>query len=166
MMFNPFYPLDAGLLDAFVARGKLYFVRQTFPRGRGPFEEGVKGYFLISHYDHVVTAQDHYGAIAYDPNRFLYDWNLPAHREKLGIAAGGLRDYRIFAAVFRPDWERQVTVHMKEKVRAYVSRLGWTPRSGEMVDSHYELQFGELYLRLKYGSRQAKIKFEEIEKQA
>ena len=162
-MFNPFYPFTDQLLDAFVKNGKTFFVRQTFNRAKDHFDEGIKGYFLFSHYDNATTAMDHYGAISYDPNRFLYDWHNPEHQEKLRVAGSGLKEYKIFSAVFKTDWEKQLTNRMKERVRQYVSKLGWSPKSGEMVDTNYEIQFGELYLRLKYGGRQAKVKFEEIE---
>jgi hypothetical protein len=162
-MFNPFYPFTQQLLDAFIAKGKTFFVRQTFNRAKDHFDEGIKGCFLFSHYDNIVTAQDHYGAVGYDRNRFLYDWNVPAHREKLMIAASGLKEYKVYAAVFRQDWECGVTNRIREKTRTYVSRLGWQPRSGENVATNYELQFGELYLRMRYGTREAKVKFEEIE---
>ena len=37
-------------------------------------------------------------------------------------------------------------------------------KAGQVVDTAFEAQFGELYLRIKYRGRQAKVKFEEIEK--
>jgi hypothetical protein len=33
-----------------------------------------------------------------------------------------------------------------------------------MVTTNYEVQFGELFVRLNYKGRQVKVKFEEIEK--
>jgi hypothetical protein len=163
-MFNPFYPFTDQLLQAFVARGKKYFIRQGYSRAKDPFDEGIKGCFLFTHYDNLTTAQDHYGAISHDPYRFLYEWNNPEHQQKLRIAASGLKEYKNFAAVFRPDWEKGLTGRLQEKVRQYVSRLGWTPKSGETVDTSFELQFGELYIRLKHRAREVKVKFEEIEK--
>ncbi|MFL5811422.1 MAG: hypothetical protein ACJ749_18000 [Flavisolibacter sp.] len=163
-MFNPFYPFTTDLLNAFVHQGKTYFVRQRLDRGNGYLAEGIKGCFLFSHYDHLTTAMDHYGAIEYDPNRFLYHWANPEHQEKLRLASSGLKEYKIFASVFRTDWEKQLTDRTREQIRLYVSKLGWTPAGGEMVNTNYELQFGELYLRLKYRGREAKVKFEEIEK--
>jgi hypothetical protein len=163
-MFNPFYPFTTQLLDGFVKKGKKYFVRQTFHRAMDHFDEGIKGYFIFSHYDNLTTAMDHFGAIANDAYRFLYDWDNAEHREKLKIAASQPKEYKIFAGVFKQDWERQVTNRLKEKVRMYVSKLGWSPKPGEMVDTKYEIQFGELYMRLSYAGRQAKVKFEEIEK--
>src|SRR2546423_11648662 len=164
MMFNPFYPFTTQLLTAFVLRNKKYFVRQTFIRAKDHFEDGVKGYFLFSHYDNLTTAQDHYGAISYDPNRFLYNWNEPEHQQKLKLAASQPDGYKIFAGVFRSDWEKALTNRIQEKVRVYVSRLDWKPKGDEKVATNFELQFGELYIRLRYRNREAKIKFEEIEK--
>lgn len=165
-MFNPFYPLTDQLLDAFIAKGKKYFVRQTFNRGRNPFDEQVKGYFLFTHYDNFTTAQDHYGAIGHDPNRFLYEWGNPEHQQKLRLAASGLKEYKNYAAVLRPDFEKGITDQLKKKIRSYVSnKLGWYPKGSDTMDTNFELQFGELFIRLRYGGRQAKVKFEEIENQ-
>jgi len=73
-MFNPFYLFTTELLQAMVKGGKRYFVRQRFDRGRNIDETNTLSSFLISHYELLTTAQDHLGAIAYDPLRFLYDW--------------------------------------------------------------------------------------------
>lgn len=165
-MFNPFYPLTGQLLDAFVAKGKKYFVRQTFNRGQKPFHEEVKGYFLFSYYDNLTTAQDHYGAISHDPNRFLYDWNNPEHRQRLKVAASGLKEYETYASVLRPDYEKGLTDKVKKKIRQYVSNsLGWPIKGSDTLDTNFELQFGELFIRFKHGARQARVKFEEIENQ-
>lgn len=162
-MFNPFYPLTSDLLQAFVQKGKLFFVRQSMPRAKKLLDEGVKGYFLFTPYDNFTTAQDHFGAIGHDSQRFLYKWQEPLHREKLEVAASGLSDYRIYAAVCVPGWEKGITDLLREKIRRYVSRLGWTPKGSDTVETAYEIRFGELYLCLKYKKREAKVKFEEIE---
>lgn len=145
-------------------QGKCFFVRQTFKRGFDHFDEGVKGYFIFSHYDNLVTAQDHFGAITHDRNRFLYDWYNPDHQERLQKAANMQKEYKVYSAVFKKDWKRGITTKMQQKVREYVSKLGWNPKGGEMVDTAFELRFGELFIVLKYRGRQAKVKFEEIEK--
>jgi hypothetical protein len=163
-MFNPFHPFTTELLEAFVGAGKRYFVRQCFERARTPFDLGVRGYFLISHYELLTTAQDHFGAIAYDPFRFLYDWQDASHQERLRRAASAPEAYRIYSLVFRPEWENGITDRLKEKTKRYVAELGWTPKAGEMVTTNYEVQFGELFVRLNYKGRQVKVKFEEIEK--
>lgn len=164
MMFNPFQILTSELLEAFVSRGKTYFVRQQFPRGKQSFDTGVKGYFLFSHYDNLTTALDHFGAISYDRTRFLYKWEVAEHRQKLRLAASGLKEYRIYAAVFKTDWEKQNASRMRDKLRMYIKKLGWNPHRDEGVLTNYEIQFGELFIRIKHQGREVKVKFEEVEK--
>ena len=65
-MFNPFSPLSTRLEDAFVKAGKKYFVRQTYTRPSGHFDEGIKGYFIFTHYAEIGHAQHHLGAISED----------------------------------------------------------------------------------------------------
>lgn len=162
-MFNPFYPLTPDLLHAFVTNGKKFFIRQSFERARNGMDENIKGYFLFSHYDNLTTALDHYGAISYDGSRFLYHWDNEFHRERLLLAASGLPEYKIFAAVLKPGWDRPADKMLKNKVRKYIETIGWHPKRDEGVLTNYELQFGELYIRLKFEGREAKVKFEEIE---
>lgn len=165
-MFNPFYPFTKQLLDALVKRDQIYFVRQTYNRAKGAFDEGIKGYFLFSFYDSFTTAQDHFGAISHDLNRFLYDWSNPEHQQKLVIATSGLKEYKNYASVLRPDYEKGFTEKLQKKIRQYVSNsLGWHIKGSDTLDTNIELQFGELFMRFKNGSRQAKVKFEEIENQ-
>jgi hypothetical protein len=163
-MFNPFAPFTKDLLHAFTARGKIYFVRQTYLRGKSPLDRDIKGCFLFSHYDNITTAQDHFGTIAHDRYRFLYNWNEPGHRGKLEIAASGLRDYKNYAAVFRTEWEKHDAMRLKDKLRMYIKHLGWNPHRDEGVHTNYEIQFGELFIRIKHGGREAKVKLEEVEK--
>ena len=163
-MFNPFYPFTEQLLQALVQKGKTYFVRQTFQRGKHVFDEGIKGYFIFTHYDNVTTAQDHYGAISYDPNRFLYDWKNTEHQQRLKIAAHGNKEYKVFSSVTKPGWERGINDRIQEKVRKHVYNLGWSPKGGETVDTSFRIKFGELYIVMKWGDRVNEEKFEKIEK--
>ena len=163
-MFNPFCLFTIPLLNSLIKNGKIYFVRQTFNRAKDRVEGETKASFLFSQYNNLATAQDHFGAISYDPNRFLYHWENPEHKERLKVAASHPDGYKIYANVFQKDWERLVTDRIKERVRFYVKGLGWKPERDENVDTNFEVQFGELFIRLKYGNREAKVKFEEIEK--
>jgi hypothetical protein len=162
-MFNPFYPLTNELLNAFVANGKIFFVRQNFERGRNILDNNIREYFLITHYESLTTAMDHYGAISYDRRRFLYHWDNEEHRRKLEIAASSPEGFKIFAAVLKPGWDRPADRILKNKIRRYIEQIGWNPKRDQGVLTNYELQFGELYIRIKYQGREAKVKFEEIE---
>ncbi len=163
-MFNPFFPFSMQLLNAFIVQNKKFFVRQTFDRGKNPFDDDIKGYFMVSHYDDKTAAATHFDALKGDPNRFLYNWNNQEHQEKLKIAAGSPKGYKIYSSVFQKDWEKHITDKTKAKIRMYVAGLGWRPSRNDGLTTDFYLTFGEVYIRLKYKGHVEKIKFEEIEK--
>ena len=163
-MFLPFARFDEAALEGFLKEGQRYFVRQDFPRARSAFDEGIRGYFLLCHYADYFRAKEHFDTLVQDPFRFLYDWEEEEHRKKLLVAASSPKGYRIYTNTFLPDWERHLTTRIHQKIRAYVKSLGWKPRSGEGVEPVFYPHFGEVYIRLKMGKREVRVKFEEIEK--
>lgn len=163
-MLNPFALLTVPLLQAFVNSGKKYFIRQSFNRARDHFDEGMKGYFIISHYGEKGHAEHHLGAISEDRYRFMYDWENMDHRRKLLTAAAQPQGYRIYASVFNQDWEKYLTNPLKQKLRNYVeSKLHWKPSVAETVGFDIYVNYGELYARLKLRNQEVRVKLAEIE---
>ena len=163
-MFNPFVLLNTTLLHAFVDSGKKYFVRQNFFRASDHFHEDVKGYFIITHYAEKGHAEHHYGAISEDPCRFIYDWEHPDHRKRLLAAAAQPEGYKVFASVFKTDWQKHITNPLKQKLRNYVeSKLGWKPSAAESLGFDIYVHYGEVYAKLKLRSQEVRIKLAEIE---
>ena len=161
---NPFSLLSRPLLEAFVASGKKFFVRQSFNRPRGNADHRVKAHFILTHYAEKGHAEHHYGAISEDPYKYLYIWEDPDHRRKLFLAAEQPAGYRIYASVFNKDWEKHITVDLKQKLRKYVeSKLGWKPSVAERVVFDIYVNYGELYAKLKLRSQEVRVKLEEIE---
>lgn len=164
-MFNPFVPLTRPLLEAFVKAGKRYFVRQTYVRGKELLDEGVKGCFIFTHYSEAGQAEHHLGAIAHDPNRYLYNWDEPKDQQKLLVAACNPTGYKIYSSVFDKDWQKQITLPLKTKVKKYIDfSLGWKPGRGETVDFQIFSNYGELYAKLKLRTQEVRVKLELIEK--
>lgn len=163
-MFNPLAPFDEAALEGFLKAGNRYFVRQSFPRARDHFDEGIRGYFLFCHYENYFLAKEHFDALPHDPYRYLYDWETETDRNKLLIAARKPEGFRIYTNTFMPDWERHLTSRLHQKIRGYVNRLGWKPKKGEAIQPQFYPHFGEVYVRLAFGSREVRVKFEEIEK--
>ena len=77
-MYNPFPIFTPGLLDDQLAKGKRWFIRQTFPRG---MEARLIAAFLIRGYDddEKATADQHLAAIKNDGNAYLYDVQISGH---------------------------------------------------------------------------------------
>ena len=164
MMFNPLALLDERSLRGMVSEGHRYFVRQTFNRARDPFAAEIKGCFLFCHYKELAKAKEHYDVLAQDPYRFLYDWENPLHREKLQVAAGGPAGYKIYTNTLVPDWENHITPRIREKIRAYIMRLGWKPTRVEAVKPVLYPHFGEICVSLRFRKQEVRVTFGEIEK--
>lgn len=163
-IFRPFHIFNGKLLDAFVRAGKRYFVRQAFHCGLAHREEGIRAYFIISHYATLEAAQEHFEAIAKDGTRFLYDWEEPEHRKKLILASKNPEGYRIYSNVFQKDWITQITPDLKSRARRYIQeRLFWRPSRFDHVHFTIESRFGELFARIQTRNLEACVRFEEIE---
>jgi hypothetical protein len=164
-MYNPFALFTRPLLDAFIKAGQRYFVRQTYPRGKAPLEEGVNGYFVFSHYKDIAFANYHMSAINHDAAKFLYDWDNPEHKEKLLIAAGKPSGYKIYSILLEKDWQKTSTLLLKDKVKKYIDyNLGWRPGRNETVDFQLFVNYGELFAKLKLRTQEVRVKLEVIEK--
>lgn len=164
-MFKPLYPFTTEVLEASIQRGCMWFVRNTFwDAVTDHFDENNKGYFLFSHYNDGAKAEAHFNSIAQDPHRFLYSWNDPIHQERLKAAASYPKGYTIYSAYFLPDYKKKITKPLKEMINAYMYRhTNWKPGRGETVGIDFYLQFGMLYLDMKYGGEELKIKFADIQ---
>jgi hypothetical protein len=163
-MYNPFPLLTPGLLKDQVAKGKCYFVRQSFRRG---YEGRLKAAFLLRGYgaEEKELADQHLAALTHDPNAFLYDAQLPEHRERLDIAAGQPFGYKVFYAAKKGvDWKPPEVY--QEKMKAYIRRHhpGWrTKKDGDKIEIGLHEEFGELFLTFSYEAENDKIPFDQIE---
>ena len=173
-MYNPFPLLTPGLLRDQMARGKSLFVRQTFLRG---YEGRLKAAFLVRGYgaEEKELAERHFAAVAggpngleigRDPNAFLYDVLVPAHVERLEIAAGQPFGYKVFYAAKKGvEWKPPESY--QEKMKAYIRRHhpGWrTQKDGDKIQIGLYEEFGELFLKFSYGEEDDTIPFDLIEK--
>jgi hypothetical protein len=164
-MYNPFPLLNEALLRDQVAKGKRFFVRQTFARG---MDARLKAAFLFRAYpvEEKEHAAKHVAAIPRDGNAFLYDAEIPEHLEKLHIAARQPFGYKVFYAAKKGvDWKPPPVY--REKMRHYINRhhAGWrTTQGGEKIQVGLYEEFGELFLKFSYDGEEDIIPFDDIEK--
>jgi hypothetical protein len=164
-VYNPLPILTPGLLDDQLAKGKRWFIRQTFPRG---MEARLIAAFLIRGYDEdeKSTANQHLAALKNDGNAYLYDANDPAHHQKLHIAAGQPFGYKIFYAA-RKGVEWQPPAHYQEKMRHYLRshHPAWrSQKDGDKIQIGLFEEFGQLFLKFSYSDEEDIIPFDRIEK--
>jgi hypothetical protein len=140
--------------------GSRFFVRQSFPRGKEPHS---KGSFLFCQYQSYGKAKEHYDVLADDPYRRLYAWEEDEDRQCLLRAADSPAGYRLYINLFKPRWERLLSTELKEKMKDYLRDLGWTPTREESIIPYFYPYFGEVYVGLKFGNGEVRVKLEEIE---
>jgi len=163
-MYNPFPLLSEALLKDEVAKGKRFFVRQTFVRG---MDSRLKASILLRAYPAAdkAHADQHISAIARDINAFLYDADIEGHLERLYIAARQPVGYRVFYAAKKGmDWDPPAPY--PEKVRHYINRhhAGWRGNTGKKIRVGLYEEFGELWLKFSYDGEEDQIPFEDIER--
>src|SRR4051812_34472471 len=164
-MFNPTYPFTKEVLEASVKRGCFYFVRNSYRRPFDHFDEGIKAYLLITHYDDVAKAYAHINSITNDPQRFLYDWKNEEHKKRLYVASSQPEGYKIYSTYFLPDYKDKITATLKDKINSYIYRhTNWKPRKMEVLNVDFYMQYGSLYVAISYTTQKIKIKFDDIEK--
>ena len=164
-MYNPFPLFSEGLLRDQVAKGKRYFVRQTFARG---WDARLRAAFLLRAYPEAEKelADRHIATLPRDIHVFLYDALLPEHLEKLQIAARQPFGYKVFYAAKKGvDWKPPPVY--KEKMRHYINRhhSDWRGSSGgEKIQVGLYEEFGELFLKFSFDGEEDTIPFDDIEK--
>lgn len=157
-MHNPFALLDKVLLDGLISAGHIYFVRQTYARGKDP---RMKEVFLFSPYYSKTLALAHYEAIPEDPRRYIYTL---AEQEKLYLAAEQPSGYRVYVALLNErTWKPSYDI--SAKIKRYIrSEANWKPERKDEVQATLFVQFGELFITLKLNQEEIKVPLSDIEK--
>jgi hypothetical protein len=165
-MYNPFPLFTPTLLLAQIseAKGKRFFVRQTFQRGKQP---ELKAAFLFRGYteEEKELAQEHVENLSRDPHAFLYDAKNEAHLEKLKTAARQPSGFKIYY-VGKTKWEWKPPPVYQVKMKNYIQKLHprWRTARGKnkvMVGLYEEC--GELFLKFNFEEEEDKIVFDAIE---
>jgi hypothetical protein len=163
-MYNPFPLLTPGLLRDQVAKGKRYFVRQTFPRG---YDSRLKAAFLLRAYKAIdqPSAEQHLAALSKDPHAYLYDVTIQDHLVRLKTAATQPFGYKVFYAA-KKGVEWQPPEIYREKMRHYINKHhpDWRDTQGrEPVEIGLYEEFGELFLKFSHRDKHDTIPFDLIE---
>lgn len=163
-MYNPCVLLSPTLLERMIVLGELYFVRQTYPRGRNPWDKQEKGSFLFTGHKDIAFAQEHLGAIENDPYRKIYRAKVAAELEGLQTAASQPLGYLCYASVFRDDYQDGLNDQVKKHIRRYVKDvLDWFVPVSKGLSTKVFLHYGDLYIQLSSKGKVARIKFGDIE---
>jgi len=160
-MHNPLKLLFKDALDELALQGHLYYVRQSYPRGKS---SKVKEAFLLTPYCNVEAATEHMQAIAHDQRKQLYNIEDPLHKEKLYTAASQPQGYHVYLNRLR-DREWQPDAQLVACIKKYINLYtGWKPGKNTQIDVELTLLFGELLINLQHGKDTRQISLNDLEK--
>ena len=163
-MFNPYSPYEAKYLAAFKQKGVKFFVRQTYDRGKNLLEENPKPAFLLTHYEQLEMAQNHFDALGDDPGKRLYRMDTMQDVQELQRFGLPNSAERIYVAFKTPDAELRARKMLDKKLRAFIDhKLQWRVPGHTTVDFSLKFIFGKIYVVLKHGGRYDERQIEEIE---
>ena len=165
-MFQPFELFNPIFAKRLVKLNKFYIVSQSYKAGLDPFNEIKKVSLLLTDYEDRGLAYIHKNAVKADKYAAVLDLNNPKHFEKLESMLVPASQYIIYWSVVKNIESIKKTIHAKYKdnIRRYILKnTTWRIEGDETIRSHLSVIFGELFIFLKRGAQELRIKFEEIE---
>jgi len=164
-MHNPYTIWTPAILGAMLKQ-PMYFVRQSYPRGKFLYDEGVVT-LLLTHYPRHETdrerAERHMRLLWKDPYRFLYDSTCHNHLERLAAAASQPAGYRVYINLLPKKWE--ATPMMKIKIGQYIREKfpWWNYSPQDKLNVTLKERYGHLFLLLLWRGQQTEVLLEDIE---
>gem|GEM_PF-417548 len=169
MMLQPFEEFRPSYIPRLRKLGRRWLVSQTYHRADQPQYEGQKPRInlLFSDYMELGEARLHLNAVKKDRYAAIVDLEKAEHLAKINAMMSEGSDYHIFFAVVRSakELENLINREYREKLKAYIEhQTNWRISHQTAVKPTIQLSFGEIFIILKHGNQQIRIKFEEIEK--
>jgi tRNA A58 N-methylase Trm61 len=166
-MFQPFELFKPIFIKRLIKLNKTYIVSQTYKAGFDHFDEGEKVSLLLTDYEDIGLANIHKTAVKSDKYAAVLNLKNPKHLEKLESMLEPNVQYIIFWSVVK-DMERikkRIDTKYKDNIRRYIKKnTNWRAGGEEEIRPQLSVIFGELFIFLKRGAQELRVKFEEIEK--
>jgi hypothetical protein len=168
-MLQPFEDFKPFYINRLVKLGRRYLVSQTYYRNENRVSDpdNSRTNLLLSDYVELGQARLHLNAVREDRYAAIIDLYHLGHLEKIGAMLLPGSGYRLFFAVVRSAKELEgfINKKYKDKLKRYVdTQTDWRIAHNTIVKPTVQLSFGELFLILRHGRQQIRIKFEEIER--
>jgi len=146
--------------------GKRYIVAQSYPRGDQPILTPGKVSLLLTEYDDLGLAKIHLNALKTDKLAAIINLGLDIHKEKLEEMAGKGSGYELYWNMVQDTQaiKKNLDKNYRQHIKRYIDKnTNWRISRDVTVTSNLEVVFGQLFVTLKHGSQQVKVKFSDIE---
>lgn len=165
-MLNPFAKFQPRFVARFRELQKRYLVSQTFNRENHLFREEGKVYLMLTHYSDKGLAKIHYNAVVHDRYAAIIDLEDERHRHRLEAMLAANSGYRIYSSlVTNPNHVKMALDRtLKDHIQQFIAKnTNWKIGRDYTMIPKLEITFGELFITMKYGSQQLRVKLAEIE---
>ena len=166
-MFQPFELFQPLFIKRLIKLNKIYIVSQGYKAGISDFEEGKNASILLTDYDDIGLANIHKAAVKTDKYAAVIHLNNPAHLQKLKDMLEPDAEYKIYWSVVKDmaAIKKNIDVKYTDNIRRYILKnTNWRIAGNEIIRPQLSVIFGELFVFLKRGAQELRVKFEEIEK--
>ncbi len=122
---------------------------------------------LLTEYDDLGLAKIHLNALKADKLAAIINLGLDIHKEKLEEMTGDGSKYFLYWNMVRDS--EAIKKNLDKNYSLYIKRYidkntNWRISRDSTIISNLEVVFGQLFVTLKHGSQQIKVKFEDIER--
>lgn len=165
-MLQPFEILSSLYIARLFKLNKIYLVAQSYNRGLDHFADDPKIGILVTDYDDRGLAKIHLAAVKSDKYASIIELTNPRHVEKINEMLDSRSKYIVYWAIVK-DLEalkKKISLRYKDNVMRYLTKnTTWRIGGDETIRPQLQIIFGELFVILKRGSQDLRIKFEDIE---
>lgn len=146
---------------------KTWLVTQTYNVGKDDFDTMYRTPILLTDYEEKGLADVHKAALRSDPFAAIIDLNNSRHVDKLREMLQDESGYLLYWAVLqdRERFKRRLDLKYKDNIRRYLLKnTEWRIGADEILRPKVQMIFGELFMILKWGKQELRVKFAEIER--
>ena len=165
-MLQPFELFKPAYLKKLINLKKVYVVTQSYHAGDNNITEPTIG-ILLTDYDDIGLANIHKTAVKNDKYASVINLTNEKHLKKLEEMLAEESLYKLYWSVVKDldILKRKVDVKYKDNIRRYIQKnTTWRIGGDETFRPQLSVIFGELFIFLKRGAQELRVKFEEIEK--
>lgn len=166
-MFQPFEIFKPLYLKRLISLKKVYVVTQTYNGGNDNLVTENKTNILLTDYDDIGLANIHKTAVKKDKYASVIQLTNEKHYKKLEEMLKEDSPYKLYWSVIKDldNIKRRIDVKYKDNIRRYIQKnTTWRIGGDETIRPQLSVIFGELFIFLKRGEQELRVKFEEIEK--
>ena len=166
-MLLPFEIMRIEYINQMIRLKKIYLVTQSYNMGEDPFGHTDKIGLIASDYDDQGLAKIHLAAVKQDKYASIINLSNDIHLAKIIEMLQQDSAYSIYWAIVKDaeQFKRKVDAQFSGHIRRYIANnTNWSIGGSTTLKPQLQVIFGELFVILKYGGHELRIKFADVEK--